>query len=171
LAPRTGLEPATSLLRRRPPRDLDRLLSCRYPRRVAHDNTVRVGPRWAQIPPGPGGRSSVGCRVEVRELLDGRLVVLYQERCLTTLPSPGPAFILRPRAPARPPRSLSASRRSDPDGGRSLPPPRNRPSDTAQRPSVLCHAGAHASLAHHLFTSPPRPRGDGPEGMTFSRNS
>ena len=32
-----------------------------------------------------------------------------------------------PRAPARPPRSLSASRRSDPDGGRSLPPPRNRP--------------------------------------------
>jgi len=39
---------------RRPPRDLDRLLSCRYPRRVAHDNTVRVGPRWVQIPPGPG---------------------------------------------------------------------------------------------------------------------
>jgi len=83
---------------RRPPRDLDRLLSCRYPRRVAHDNTVRVGPRWVQIPPGPGGRSSVGCRVEVRELLDGRLVVLYQERCLATLPSPGPAFILRPRS-------------------------------------------------------------------------
>ena len=127
MAPRTGLERATSLLRRRPPRDLDRLLSCRYPRRVAHDNTVRVGSRWVQIPPGPGGRSYVGCRVEVRELLDGRLVVLYQERCLTTLPSPGPAFILRPRAPARPPRSLSASRRSDPDGGRSLPPPRNRP--------------------------------------------
>ena len=98
MAPRTGLEPATSLLRRRPPRDLDRLLSCRYPRRVAHDNTVRVGPRWVQIPPGPGGRSYAGCRAEVRELLDGRLLVFYQDRCLAMLPSPGPAFILRPRS-------------------------------------------------------------------------
>src|SRR5256886_620181 len=83
---------------RRPPRDLDRLLSCRYPRRVAHDNTVRVGPRWVQIPPGPGGRSYAGCRAEVRELLDGRLLVFYQDRCLSMLPSPGPAFILRPRS-------------------------------------------------------------------------
>ena len=83
---------------RRPPRELDRLLSCRYSRIVAHDNTVRLGPRWVQIPPGPGGRSYVGCRVEVRELLDGRLVVLYQERCLATLPSPGADFSLRPRS-------------------------------------------------------------------------
>src|SRR2546428_4221834 len=31
------------------PRDLDQLLSCRYPRTVARDNTVRLGARWEQI--------------------------------------------------------------------------------------------------------------------------
>src|SRR5262249_47714799 len=42
---------------RRPPRTLDRILSCRYRRVVARDNTVRLGPRWLQLPPGPGGRA------------------------------------------------------------------------------------------------------------------
>src|SRR5438445_10762000 len=40
----------------RPPRDLARLLTCRYPPRVAHHNTVPVGPRWVQMPPAPGVR-------------------------------------------------------------------------------------------------------------------
>src|SRR3989454_4108756 len=35
------------------PRDLERLLSCRYTRVVARDNTVRLGARWRQIPPAP----------------------------------------------------------------------------------------------------------------------
>ena len=38
---------------RRPPRDLALLLGCRYRRRVAADNTVRLGLRWVQLPPGP----------------------------------------------------------------------------------------------------------------------
>src|SRR5260370_386924 len=79
------------------PRDLDQLLSCRYPRTVARDNTVPLGLRWVQIPPGRGGRSYSGCRVEVRELLDGRLLVFYQGALLARQPSPGPAFVLRPR--------------------------------------------------------------------------
>src|SRR5260370_12835125 len=79
------------------PRALDQLLSCRYPRTVARDNTVPLGLRWVQIPPGRGGRSYSGCRVEVRELLDGRLVVFYQGALLARQPSPGPAFVLRPR--------------------------------------------------------------------------
>jgi hypothetical protein len=83
---------------RRPPRDLDRLLSLRYSRVVAHDNTVRLGPRWVQIPRGPGGRSYVGCRVEIRELLDGRLIVRYQDRDLVIQSSPGPDFVLTPRS-------------------------------------------------------------------------
>jgi hypothetical protein len=86
-----------------------------------------VGPRWVQIPPGPGGRSYAGCRAEVRELLDGRLLVFYQDRCLNTLPSPGAAFVLRPRgAPSaqrgRPARSGSppaiAQRLQEPRSGR-----------------------------------------------------
>src|SRR5215831_19097962 len=79
------------------PRDLDRLLSCRYERTVARDNTVHLPDRWVQIPPGPGGRSYAGCRVELRELLDGRLMVFYQNVLLTTQPSPGLAFVLKPR--------------------------------------------------------------------------
>ncbi len=93
---------------RRPPRELDRLLSLRYSRVVAHDNTVRLGPRWAQIPRGPGGRSYVGCRVEIRELLDGRLIVRYQNQDLVIQSSPGPDFVLTPRS------APSADRRRHP---------------------------------------------------------
>ena len=80
------------------PRDLDRLLSCRYPRVVARDNTVSLAERWAQIPPGPGGRSYAGCRVEVRELLDGRLLVFYQGVLLVAQPAPVGPFVLKPRS-------------------------------------------------------------------------
>ncbi len=90
--------PATPAPAWRPaPRDLDHLLSCRYERTVARDNTVHLGLRWVQISPGHGGRSYSGCRVEVRELLDGRLLVFYQGALLARQPSPGPAFVLRPR--------------------------------------------------------------------------
>lgn len=82
---------------RRVPRDFDRVLSCRYPRVVARDNTVHLAERWVQIPPGPGQRSYAGCQVELRELLDGRLLVFYQTRLLISQPSPGPHFALRPR--------------------------------------------------------------------------
>ena len=37
------------------PRDLADLLSCRYQRTVARDNTVHLGARWVQIPRGPRG--------------------------------------------------------------------------------------------------------------------
>src|SRR5438132_7657800 len=130
---------------RRPPRDLDRLLSCRYPRVVARDNTVRLGPRWVQIPRGPAGRSYAGSRVELRELLDGRLLVFSQDHCLATLPSPGTAFVLRPRsAPSaqrrRPARSGAppaiAPRLQEPRSGReprSSSTSRNRPPSTTPR--------------------------------------
>jgi hypothetical protein len=80
------------------PRDLDRVPSCRYQRVVARDNTVTLGPRTVQLPPGPGRRSYAGCRVELRELLAGRLLVLYQTVLLAAQPSPGPSFALKPRA-------------------------------------------------------------------------
>ena len=83
---------------RRPPRDLSLVLSCRYTRTVARDNTIRLGPRWLQLPPGPGGRSWAGRRLELRECLDGRLVALEAGRIVATQPSPGPEFVLRPRS-------------------------------------------------------------------------
>jgi hypothetical protein len=79
------------------PRDLPLVLSCRYSRQVARDNTVRLGPRWIQLPPGPHHRSYARCRVELRELLDGRLVVLHEGAILATLPAPR-NFVLTPRS-------------------------------------------------------------------------
>jgi hypothetical protein len=82
---------------RRAPRDLALVLSCRYTRQVARDNTVHLGPRWIQLPPGPHQRSYARCRVELRELLDGRLVVLHAGTVLATQPAP-PDFSLTPHS-------------------------------------------------------------------------
>jgi len=128
---------------RRPPRDLARHLSCRYTRTVARDNTVRLGPRWLQLPPGPGGRSYAGCHVELRECLDGRLVALAANRVLAESPPAGPDFVLQPRA--RP----HAARR---------PTPRDAPRPPSPLPAL-------AALARHL-RSPTRPH---PWRTTFSR--
>ena len=73
-----AVAPADTTSALRPaPRDLDHILGCVYPRVVARDNTVTIPGRWAQVPPGPYRRSWLKARVEVRELLDGRLLVLH----------------------------------------------------------------------------------------------
>jgi transposase len=86
---------------RRPPRDLDRVLACRYARTVNRDNTVAFFRHAIQIPPGPHGRSYHRSRVEVRELLDGRRLVLRAGRVVAIEPAaPGP-FTLLPRGTER----------------------------------------------------------------------
>src|ERR1700675_4305502 len=96
--PRFAQPPASTLPAWRPaPTDLERVLSCGYARTVARDNTVHLGARWVQIPRGRGGRSYAGCRVDVRELLDGRLLVFYQDALLVQQPAPSTAFVLKPR--------------------------------------------------------------------------
>jgi hypothetical protein len=82
---------------RRPPRALALVLSCRYTRVVARDHTIPLGERRVQLPSRAHGRGYAGLRVEVRELLDGRLVALHDGRVLATQPSPGPDFVLTPR--------------------------------------------------------------------------
>jgi transposase len=111
---------------RRPPRDLPLVLSCRYTRTVARDNTVRLGPRWLQLPAGPGGRSQAGRRVELRECLDGRLVALYAGQVLAEQPAPGPDFVLRPRSNPTDERQhrLRASQRVAAGGNLALGPSR-----------------------------------------------
>ena len=126
---------------RRPPADLANVLSCRYSRIVARDNTVRLGTRWAQIPRGPRGRSYAGCRVEARECLDGRLLIYGQgdDVCLAMQPWTGPEFILRPRRAPHPAsrRSPGAAQSASKKGGRYLPIPRkgavSRPTPPAPR--------------------------------------
>jgi len=65
-----------------PSLDLERVLSFRYQRVVAKDNTVRLEGHLIQIPPGPKRRSYARARVWVHELLDGSLGVWYQDQCL-----------------------------------------------------------------------------------------
>jgi transposase len=86
---------------RRPPREFALELGCRYARRVAADNTVHLGLRWLQLPPRPGRRSWAGQYVEVRELLDGRLVALHAQRLVGAQPNSDPDFVLRPRRAPR----------------------------------------------------------------------
>jgi transposase len=137
---------------RRPPRELADRLSCRDTRRVDHDHTVRLESRLVQIPRGPHGRSYAGCRVELRECLDGRLLVDYQGTRLTTAPAPSADFILVPRRVQR----LRASRSSSDEGGRHLPLGSN---------GASAARAALAALAAHL-RRPARPH---PWRQTFSR--
>lgn len=138
---------------RRPPRDLPLLLSCRYPRRVARDNTVRLGLRWVQL----RGRSYAGVRVEARELLDGRLVVCHAGRLLAEAPPPTGTFILKPhRAPSA---ARSAPR---PAGARNASPPLRPP-----RRTPPTHTGRHP-LPTHPWTRSYNPQR---QGRTFSRSS
>ena len=106
----------------RPPRDLADRLSCRYTRRVARDNTIRLGPRLVQLPRGPHGRSYAGCRVEVRECLDGRVLVDYQGTRLATAPAPAAGFVLIPGRASRlrTPRRLAGAGTPAPRPGTTL---------------------------------------------------
>lgn len=145
------------------PRDLAAVLSCRYTRRVAADNTVGLGPRWVQL---PRRRSYAGRRLEVRECLDGRLLVFADRQCLVTQPAPATPFVLRPRhAPSadrgsRPrarPRAGAARARAPLPAASPRPP---RASATAARKPSPAHPWRHATP----YSTPRR-------GMTFSRTS
>jgi transposase len=113
LNPRFARAPADPAAAWRPaPRDLAAVLSCRYTRTVARDNTVHLGPRWVQLPP---RRSYAGRRIELREALDGRLLVFTDGACVAAQPAPTAAFVLRPR------RGPSADRRQRLRAEQSLP--------------------------------------------------
>src|SRR6266704_3432853 len=95
LNPRFARAPADALAAWRPaPRDLAAVLSCRYTRTVARDNTVRLGPRWVQL---PARRSYAGRHVELRECLDGRLLAFIDGACVAAQSALPPDFVLRPR--------------------------------------------------------------------------
>lgn len=52
----------------------------KHTRTVTNDNTISFSGHRLQIPPGPGRRSYAKALVEVRQHLDGRLEVCYQEQ-------------------------------------------------------------------------------------------
>src|SRR5947209_2793826 len=165
-APRARSSPQLSLsTRRRPPQPRPPRpplgADSAGPRRPLLRRLPRRGPRtprWpvARLLPGAVPRRAALARRRLRP------AAAQRPEC----PAP-PA-----RAPRRAPRDRSAPPGAAirPGAAVSLPPEIDH-SDNPQRPSVLFHAGARASLAHELLTSPPRPRGRGPERVTFSWNS
>ena len=146
------------------PRELAARLSCRDARAVAHDNTIRLGPRWVQL---PRRRSYAGRRLEVRECLDGRLLVFADGHCLAAQPAPAAEFVLRPRrGPSSDRRQrLRASQGRAADGDRSPPIPGTRPLSPTRSAVAARKPSPTYSWRHSTpYATPHR-------GMTFSRNS
>jgi hypothetical protein len=148
---------------RKAPRDLDRQLACRYLRVVRLDNTVVLANEVLQLPPGPAQRSYAQCRVEVRELLDGRRLVLHQGKLLLEQPAPSGAFRLAPRP--------ASSRVLHP-----APPPRvSRPPRPPQPPRPQRGTTAYLSSIKPSSNHPFRrsyetiPRKGAPRGVSLSR--
>ena len=105
---RFAVPPASPVPAWRPVPDglvLDRVLAFRWRRAVGSDSTVRLEGALLQLPPGPGGRSLAGRRVEVELRLDGRLLVVADGRLLAAVPcSPEPrrlreVRVLDPKGP------------------------------------------------------------------------
>lgn len=142
---------------RRPPADLALVLSCRYHRVVARDNTVRIGPRWAQL---RGSRSYAGRTVDVRELLDGRLVVLHEGVLRAQVPPPAGPFVLKPRRAPHEDRRLSRPR----------PAP---PAPAGPRTTPKSHTGRHPLPTHPWIAANDRSvrLRELTTGRTFSRSS
>jgi len=123
--------PADSAPAWRPaPRDLDRLLSCRYSRLVARDNTVGLGPRWVQIPPGPRRRSYAGCRATSASSSMGTSSSSTKAPCSPVSRPPGP--------PSCSSRGRGLERRAAEDGT----PARSAPN--ARQPAPLHHRAPRA---------------------------
>jgi transposase len=100
---RLAVRPADTTSAFRPaPRDLDRILGCAYERVVARDNTVTIPGRWVQVPPGPYQRSWHKARVQARELLDGRLLVVHPRHgIIAEQRAPEGTFVLESRESER----------------------------------------------------------------------
>jgi|SRR5512145_117671 transposase len=156
---------------RRPPRDLDHLLGCRYSLVIGRDHTVRLGPRWLPLPAAPPGQAYPGRRIEVRELLDGRLLALADGALLATQPSPGEGFTLRPRRAPHADRRRRRSSASAPrlQERRSPPDPLSHPAPTTASSNASSTSRRSSrpgpdhpwnrSLALHLVRKAHRTRG------------
>jgi hypothetical protein len=126
------------------PRNIERLLACRYTRKVARDNTASIPGRWIQLAPRAHGRSWQGCKVEVRECLDGTALVMHRGEVVARQAPPATPFTLiyregghgrrrcpenftpvPPPTPTPPPRSAKRNRRGQLTNIR--PPAREHP--------------------------------------------
>lgn len=115
--------------------DLARVCAFRWRRAVGSDSCVRLDGMVLQLPPGPGGRSLAGRRVEVELRLGGRLLVVAEGRVLAAVAAPPEPARLRevqvlvPGGPAPEPTSRNVGYRpaADHPWKRRLLTPREDP--------------------------------------------
>jgi len=132
---------------RKAPARLDLALACRYERTVARDNTICLGGRRIQI---RQQCSWYRRRVEVREQLDGCLVVLHENQILAQLPALPVPFTLETRdtgrtvrrapsiQPAQPAKALVRAPKTEPQRFRRPPrPAKNHPWNKPYNPNLV----------------------------------
>lgn len=125
--------------------DLTRVCSFFYEATVYNDNTVHIGGRIIDIPPGPGGRSYAKALVEVRQLLDGSWRIYYDDYVVATADSTEVGELRAQRRRKRPAASRAFRKAVE---GFDAPVPK-RPRGRAQPSSC-------GQLADHLPTRTPR---------------
>jgi transposase len=130
---RFAVPPASAVPAWRPvPADLDlaRVCAFRWRRAVGSDSCVRLLGMVLQLPPGPGGRSLTGRRVELELRLDGRLLVVADGRVLAAVSAPPDPRRLRETrhletgGPTPEPMSRNVGYRPSPDHPWSRPGPK-----------------------------------------------
>lgn len=130
------------------PRDLLAHLACHYTRVVAKDNTVSLPDRWIQIPRGHGQRSYAGCRVNVAEQLDGRLLIRYQNRLIAEQSCPTGLFTLVSHSGKKNFRRRTAPEpRPTPKPRKPTTPPPNHPWKQRCLPQTLHDKGRKGDIS------------------------
>jgi hypothetical protein len=99
--------------------------------------------------------------LEVRECLDGRLLVFADGQCLATQPAPPAEFILRPRrGPSSDRRQrLRAAESRGAEGGRYPPTSPKRPFTPRTRSASAARTPSPTHPWRHSTPYAPRPRG------------
>ena len=159
---RLAIAPAECTSAFRPaPRQLDEILACRYPRVVARDNTVRIPGRWAQVPPGSHRRSWHQARVEVRETLQGRLLVLHPRHGrIAEQPAPPGPFTLESRNSERATRQRAQN--GSPESRHKPEPQQARLQTRPQKRGIGHYTNIRRPAADHPYN-----RGKKPQPPTF----
>lgn len=144
------------------PRGHASILSCRYSRQVARDNTVSLPGRWIQLPAKGRGRSWQGCRVEVRECLDGTAHVAHAGQTIVSQPWSEGGFTLVGRTGG----GHLSGKRCDSTRTRPIPgaPSRSRSADKRGQLTNIRRPGP--DHAWKVYRTPRAPQVETVEGRT-----
>jgi len=144
------------------PRGHASILSCRYTRTVARDNTVSLPGRWIQLPAKGRDRSWQGCRVEIRECLDGTAHVVHAGRAIVSQPWSEGTFTLVGRTSGGRPNG----KRCNSTAARPAPASTPTPRSADKRGQLTNIRKPRPDHAWKVFRRPLTPQATAVEGRT-----